>query len=141
MKKGFTLIELLVVISIIGILAVSATSYYGQARKNTRDLRREADLGAIQSALELYYADNKNYPAGSSLGFLITDYMSSIPTDPLNKPDQGYEYRYVFPANSDNNCQKIYALYTKVEISNNAASPNCIPAAISGNYLILNGGN
>lgn len=52
---GFTLIELLVVISIIGLLSSIVLTSVNSARAKARDVRRKADLHAIQLALEFYY--------------------------------------------------------------------------------------
>ena len=61
-KKGFTLIELLVVIAIIGLLSTLAVVALNSARAKSRDSKRVADVKQIQTALELYYADNNGYP-------------------------------------------------------------------------------
>ncbi|MGI6278511.1 MAG: type II secretion system protein [Patescibacteria group bacterium] len=64
-RSGFTLLELLIVIAIIGILASLAAVSYSSAQRRARDSQRQADLKAIQNALEQYYADNDgNYPSG-----------------------------------------------------------------------------
>lgn len=99
-KKGFTLIELLVVIAIIGLLSTLAVVALGSAREKARDSKRLSDLKQVQTALELYYADNTAYPTeatavtlGStsvaclnSTGFTTascTDpYMGQVPADP-----------------------------------------------------------
>ena len=62
-KSAFTLIELLVVIAIIGILSTLAVVYLSNARQSARDAKRIADIKQIQTALELYYQDNNEYPA------------------------------------------------------------------------------
>jgi len=61
-KKGFTLIELLVVIAIIGLLSTLAVVALNSARQKSRDAKRVADIKQIQTALELYFADNNTYP-------------------------------------------------------------------------------
>ncbi|MBI4457541.1 prepilin-type N-terminal cleavage/methylation domain-containing protein [Candidatus Uhrbacteria bacterium] len=61
--KGFTLIELLVVIAIIGLLSTLAVVALNSARQKSRDSKRVADVKQIQTALELYYADQNGYPA------------------------------------------------------------------------------
>ena len=60
--KAFTLIELLVVIAIIGILASVVVVNVGSARAKARDAKRISDMKAIQTALEMYYDDNQEYP-------------------------------------------------------------------------------
>lgn len=63
MKKGFTLLELLVVIGIIAILISMAAVSYTSAQKKARDSRRNADVSALQKAMEQYYSLCKNlYP-------------------------------------------------------------------------------
>ena len=64
--RGFTLIELLVVIAIIGMLASVVLASMSGVRERTRDTRRLQDLRNIQTALELYYTDNKHYPYSCS---------------------------------------------------------------------------
>ncbi len=86
MKKysAFTLLELLIVIAIIGILASLAAVSYSSAQRRARDSQRQADLKAIQNAVEQYYADhNGNYPASCVAIDIETDYLpGGLPTDP-----------------------------------------------------------
>ena len=98
-KKGFTLIELLIVVAIIGLLSTLAVVALGSARVKARDSKRLADLKQLQTALELFYTDNNDYPnyQGISLGdfahaclnssgFAVSGcdspYMGQVPTDP-----------------------------------------------------------
>ena len=82
-KKGFTLLELLVVIGIIGVLVSLATVAYTSAQRKSRDSRRQADMKAVQSALEVYYSENSYvYPTTCSGA---GDYIkSNWPVDPVN---------------------------------------------------------
>jgi general secretion pathway protein G len=100
-KKGFTLIELLVVIAIIGLLSTLAVVSLNNARSKSRDAKRVSDVKQIQTALELYYADQNGYPAGTTLtlgsssarclssgsAFAATcsgtTYMGNVPANPL----------------------------------------------------------
>ena len=112
-RKGFTLIELLVVIAIIGLLSTLAVVALGSARLKARDAKRLSDLKQIQTALELYYTDKTDYPAGNGVtlgagNFLClngtgwhagtiadpcaTPYMGAVPPDPLAA--QNYVYTY-----------------------------------------------
>ena len=104
-QKGFTLIELLVVIAIIGLLSTLAVVALNNAREKARDARRVTDVKQVQTALELYYNDENEYPDGSSAGEEVdagtdltgatsgTTYMSTIPTPPT--PPAGItEYSY-----------------------------------------------
>lgn len=89
--KGFTLIELLMVIAIIGFLVTLATFSYGNVQAKARDSRRKQNLADIKKALQLYYDDNRTYPATAD-NTTIGSYLSPVPVDP--KLDTGYIYSY-----------------------------------------------
>ena len=92
-KKGFTLIELMITVSLIAILSAILLQVINPTalRSKTRDQQRIADLKRIQSALELYFADNRVYPVGGWLVITSSDvlsnkltlYMDTVPLDPL----------------------------------------------------------
>jgi prepilin-type N-terminal cleavage/methylation domain-containing protein len=65
-KQGFSLIELLVVIAIIGILVSVLTASFSQARENARNKAVRTTLSEAQLAIELYKAQNGEYPAARS---------------------------------------------------------------------------
>jgi prepilin-type N-terminal cleavage/methylation domain-containing protein len=87
-KKAFTLIELLVVIAIIGLLSTLSILALNQARARARDAKRIADVKQIQTALELYYNSEGDYPAtGIVTGDPIEDssnniYLAAVPAPP-----------------------------------------------------------
>lgn len=85
-EKAFTLIELLVVIAIIGILASVVIASLNSARGKARDARRISDMKALQTAVEMYYADNGDYPGtGHHSNFPSTACISSTSwTTPFN---------------------------------------------------------
>ena len=97
--KGFTLIEIILVMALIGIMATVALTLIdpvAQFRKS-RDVQRKTDLRQIQSALELYRADQSAYPdalpaCGAKLAFATATYMQKIPCDPVTK--NGYQYEH-----------------------------------------------
>lgn len=144
-KMGFTLIELLVVISVISLLSSVVFSSVNSARVKARDVRRKADLHALQLAVELYYSNHGTYTIANSgysnggTGFLdcesagasyttaisralYNDGLLSQPiiSDPVSPVCAGYMYY------SDGTR---YALYATLE---NAASGN---AAYAQNYI------
>jgi len=115
-NKGFTLIELLVVIAIIGLLSTLAVVALNSARQKSRDSKRVADLKQVQTALELYFADENGYPEEAVAvtlgdddndvlcddGFVgATDdcdtiYMGMVPAAPTPADcDAGNDYEYL----------------------------------------------
>lgn len=97
-SKGFTLIELLVVIAIIGILSSVVLASLSTAKNKANDAKRMTDLHAIQTALEMYAADNNAYPvtntwssrcnawpdqaSGDVIPGLVPKYLPKMPSDP-----------------------------------------------------------
>ncbi|OGY57117.1 MAG: hypothetical protein A3D47_00400 [Candidatus Colwellbacteria bacterium RIFCSPHIGHO2_02_FULL_43_15] len=67
-NKGFTLIELLIVLTIIAILSGAALAALSGFRSSARDTRRIADMGNMQSYLELYFNRCGHYPGDVSCG-------------------------------------------------------------------------
>lgn len=65
-RRGFSLIELLVVIAIIGILVAVLTASFSEARQNSRNKALRTTLSEAQLAIELYKAQNGEYPAARS---------------------------------------------------------------------------
>ncbi len=103
-NKGFTLIELLVVIAIIGLLATLSVIALNNARERARDSRRVSDIKQIQTALELYFNANDEYPIVASkddahtlLTGEIDDFLNPVPQNP--SPDDcnviWEDYQYV----------------------------------------------
>ncbi len=94
---GFTLVELLVVVGIIGLLATILLANFNSARQRARDTQRLTDLKKIQTAIEVYKADNQQYPCFNAgdcaglYGWAMTSglpgfsptYLQTIPQDPL----------------------------------------------------------
>lgn len=136
--KGFTLIEMLVVIAIISILIGIGINTFIIAQKKARDVRRKADIRAIQTVLEAYALDhNGQYPGASadcgegashrindSLSTLVDEgYIPKIPEDPfypntdcisrdnrVGSQDEYYGYDYVLNGTKDK-----YALIARLE--------------------------
>lgn len=97
-SRGFTLIEIILVMSLIGIMAtvvISLINPVAQFQKS-RDAQRKSDLRQIQSALELYRADQGSYPGtltcGNPLKVASATYMRKIPCDPNNTGKLIYTY-------------------------------------------------
>ena len=126
--RGFTIVELLIVIVVIAILAAISIVAYTGIQQRARDSERKADLAAIAKAVELYKADNGHYPPAASGGWCtqlshpsipqlrtaLSQYMGSIPEDPLyNDTYQDYFYR--------NNSGNSYGLYAQLEGDGNGS--------------------
>lgn len=126
--KGFTLIELLIVVAIIGVLATFLMTNFIGVRQRSRDAQRKSDIRQLQSALEMYRADQGIYPAdlpncGSSLTTGSQVYMQTIPCDPTNSYNGG---NYYYDSNSGVN----YCLVGCLE--NGADSQGKTAAEVSG---------
>ncbi|MBU1029459.1 hypothetical protein KKE28_04620, partial [Patescibacteria group bacterium] len=103
-------------IAIIGLLSTLAVVALNSARQKSRDSKRVADIKQIQTALELYFADQNGYPveavainlgeAGQmalcSTGWedgcgATTTYMGLVPDGPL-PADSCVDEDYVYTA-------------------------------------------
>lgn len=83
-KHGFTLIELLITVSIIGILTSVAIPKMGNLVRKARESATLGNLGALRSALNIYYGDTGFYPSEETdnLRGLTTGakYINQIPS-------------------------------------------------------------
>ena len=108
-KLAFTLIELLVVITIIGILAVWATTIYTAQIQKARDTTRINDIKAMQSAIEQVYQDTAEYPHSDEFAtwgmISVLTYMERIPSDPKTTQKCNWESScdYIYTTWEDDN--------------------------------------
>lgn len=112
-QRGFTLIEMLVVIAIISILIGIGVNTFTIAQKKARDVKREAQLKDLKTALELYQLDhNGQYPSSGGVWAsettacqhvttftqdyipgLAPTYIKALPHDPrANETCAGFHY-------------------------------------------------
>jgi general secretion pathway protein G len=135
-KQGFTLIELLIVIAIIAILASLVLAAAGSVQKKGARSRAEAEIKAVEAALESYKSDNGDYPSNSCPNYalpnssnLVTALMPSSGKiyfefkrkltnsggwiDPLGN-NYGYNYTNSSPNNGTNN----YDLWSTAKSAN-----------------------
>lgn len=94
-RKGFTIVELLIVIVVIVILAAITIVAYNGIQARGRDSVCKYDLETIAKAVQLYNADNGQYPptqigwcteisnpSFTQLKTALQTYISKIPQDP-----------------------------------------------------------
>jgi len=106
-ERGFTLIELMIVVAIIAILAGILIPNFINARAQAQTAACESNLRQIATSLELYYADNQQYPNAPSFTnvtpSLLTSngvtYLANIPKDP-SALDQTKDYQVQTPSQS-----------------------------------------
>ena len=84
-SQGFTLIELLMVIAIIGMLASIIVGSLNYARTRARDIKRITEVQNVQTALQLYFESNGNYPP---LGLFATSKSLINPVVFMNEPKE-----------------------------------------------------
>jgi len=129
-KKGFTLIELMVVVAIMGLLAALAVISLNNARARARDARRISDIKQVQTALELYYLDNQEYPDTPTDGDFDGDLeglcISDNGTKGIDTSCSGDVYMRVTPSNpqprGDGDCGNTPYKYTAVTEDNSNTS-------------------
>lgn len=75
--EAFTMIELLVVIAIIAILAGLTLSTLGYVNKKGAESRARAEVAALSSAIDSFFADFGAYPASNNLFRELTGHSSA----------------------------------------------------------------
>ncbi|WP_375257067.1 type II secretion system major pseudopilin GspG [Citreimonas sp.] len=104
---GFSLLELMVVVVILSVLALVIVPRVIDRPDQARMARAQADIAAIESAVNLYRLDNYRYPTTEQgLSALVerpttepepanwaeNGYMDRLPIDPWGRP-----YQYLAP--------------------------------------------
>jgi len=84
-NKGFTLIELMIVVAIIGILSAIAIPKFADLIRKSNEGATKGNLGAVRSALSIYYGeqDGKYPTSATGLGDTLTmqngKYIKAMP--------------------------------------------------------------
>ena len=74
-SAGFTLVELIVVIAVLGILAGIAIPRLTGVRDEAEKQTLESNARTVKNAIEMYYASEGSYPAGTTSLASIGDGM------------------------------------------------------------------
>lgn len=106
-QHGFTLIEIMVVVVIIGILAAAVVPKIMSRPEQARITKAKLDISSLETALEMYKADNYQYPStDQGLEALVTkpsgspqprNYNRGGYIKKLKKDPWGKEYLYLMP--------------------------------------------
>src|ERR1041385_5507220 len=89
-SKGFTLIELVIVVAIIGILAAVAIPKFADLVTKSKEASVKGGLGAVRSAVSIYYGDMEGqYPGNLFVGLATANrYMPPVNGVPSLGPIQ-----------------------------------------------------
>ena len=109
-RSAFTLIELLLVLVILAVLASIVVLNFGSVNAKKNDAKAKTDISNLETALEMYKADNGDYPSGQDgLNALVAapgnaakwngPYVKrGLPVDPW-----GHSYIYSYPGSHNAN--------------------------------------
>ncbi|MBN2406294.1 MAG: prepilin-type N-terminal cleavage/methylation domain-containing protein [Elusimicrobia bacterium] len=75
--KAFTLIELMIVVAVIGFLSAVTVVKYIDLMNNAHEATTKGNLGAIRSAVSLYYVTEQGIP--QELISIKPDYIKKLP--------------------------------------------------------------
>ena len=83
-REGVTLIELLIVVLILAALAAIAIPRVSQSAQNAKQNACDTNIDVVNSAIEMYNADNNGYPANlTDVTASVTYFPDGAPTCPL----------------------------------------------------------
>jgi len=85
-ERAFTLIELMIVVAIIGILAAVAIPKFSDMLEKAREGATKGNVGAIKSAISIYYGDNSGVWPGDISAAAFKNYLEKIPPVKVTHP-------------------------------------------------------
>jgi general secretion pathway protein G len=118
-EAGFSLVELMVVVFIMGLLATLIIINVAPVGEQSRVNKARADISAVESALEMYSLDMRNYPS-SDLGLAALQtapnsidtstyrpggYIKRLRVDPW-----GNDYQYALPGERSGGRYDVFSL-------------------------------
>ena len=89
-RKGFTILEMIVSLAVIAMILAVVLNGLAGTRAKSHDTKRVEDIKQLQNGLQLYYNDNRSYPATLDPDLLVPSYMKAMPKDPTT--NQNYLY-------------------------------------------------
>lgn len=104
-NKGFTLLEVLIIFFCLFFIGRIGYGNYLKGEKESRDMKRQADIEEVQRTLNHYYEDFWEYPKEIKFGQKLIDpdgnpfvhksangIPEDMPVDPINKKPYVYTY-------------------------------------------------
>ena len=95
-RKGFSMLELVIIIMIMTVLAGVMSPMFFQSKESANLAKADSEIGAIASALKMYYAQNGQFPAAETAwkNLKSAGLLPSDPVDPWGDRDEcGVLYR------------------------------------------------
>lgn len=108
-RGGFTLVEMLLVLVILAVLAAVVVPRFAGRGKQAKVTAAEAEISALETALDAFEIDNGYFPKSGDLEALVTQPNNTpdwkgpyirrdVPKDPWNN-----EYLYEYPGSHNVN--------------------------------------
>ncbi len=119
-KKSFILVCILGLISIPIFISISSIIGIPSSSVIIRDQKRYSDLLQIQSRIQLYHMDRKQYPI--SLDELTPKYFNFTPKDPLT--GNAYDYRIILNGDGYEVCSRLESNLSPACITSSSTKSN-----------------